>query len=174
MEKRANMLTRVSDVIETITVWINVAIMAILSVNLVAAVMFRYFLNSPIYWADELSLILFAWITFLGGSIGLKRSMMASVTLLEDRFKGTPLFLLKLVSQISIVLFGAVVGVYSWKWLTSEGVLNQMATTLPVPLWVTFAALPVSMVLIVLFGIDNLMKLLQTGGTPPVKEETAP
>lgn len=174
MEKRTNMLTRVSDVAETITVWINVLIIAVLAVNLVAAVVFRYFFNDPIYWADELSLILFAWITFLGGSIGLKRSMMASVTILEDRLKGLPLFVLKLITQVAIIFFGSVVGYFSWKWLTSEGVMNQMATTLPIPLWTTFAALPVSMVLIVLFGLDNLVKLLQTGGTPPAKEEIAP
>lgn len=171
MEKQTNMFLRISDVIERLSIWFSVLIMSVLAINLVVAVIFRYFFNNPIYWADELSLVLFGWITFLGAAIGVKKSELASVTIIVDRVKGRPLFFLKLFIQISIASFAILLGFYGFTWITSESVLNQMATTLPIPIWVTFAVLPISMLLMILFCIDNIYRLIRYKGERPDKED---
>ena len=171
MQDQKNIIMRVSDFVEKLSIWFSVAIVSVLAINLIAAVIFRYFFNHPIYWADELSLVLFGWITFLGASIGVKRSEMASVTLLVGRLKGRALFIAHFFIQSSIALFALILGVYGFKWITSESIISQMATTIPIPIWVTFAILPISMVLIIIFCVDNINRLIRFGSLPLNQEE---
>ena len=75
-----------SDWIESIEKVIAMILIAAMTLVIAVAVVFRYFFNAPIFWASEASIFMMAWITFIGGSLGLKYKSQASVTFLVDRF----------------------------------------------------------------------------------------
>jgi C4-dicarboxylate transporter DctM subunit len=50
-----------------------------------AQVIFRYVLNLPITWSEELATYLFAWLIFLGATVSIRRDESPALTLLIDR-----------------------------------------------------------------------------------------
>lgn len=157
-ETRLNPLEKVANFFDKIIVVLSIVLTAVITVNLVSAVFSRYVLGSPIYWADELSLLIFAWLTFLGACLAIKRSEMAAVTIILDRLHSTPKFILNAIIQISILVFSVVIGYYSYLWISSPSVLNMISPTLNLKLWWVYSIVPFSMLCIFVFTINNFYK----------------
>ncbi|KIL39641.1 hypothetical protein SD70_18470 [Gordoniibacillus kamchatkensis] len=162
----------ITNPLDKLLVWVSIAVGAILAVNMIVAVFFRYVLSSPIVWADELSLYLFCWATFLGASLAVKRSDMAAVTFVLSRlpFKGRVLG--SIFIQLSILFFAVVIGYYSFIWVVSPSVMNQISPALSVKLWKLYVIVPFSMLCMALFSIENTLGLVRSllrtgkGGAP--------
>lgn len=157
-EARLNPLEKIANFFDKIIVVLSIVLTAVITVNLVSAVFSRYVLGSPIYWADELSLLIFAWLTFLGACLAVKRSDMAAVTIILDRLTSTPKFILNAVIQLSILVFSVVIGYYSYLWINSPSVLNMISPTLNVKMWWVYSIVPFSMLCIFIFTINNFYK----------------
>lgn len=166
---RKNALSHIADWLDRILVWFSIFLGALLTINMVTAVFFRYVVNQPIFWADELSLILFAWLTFLGGSLAVKRSSMAAVTIVLDRLPPRFQFILHGIIQLSIVFFTAFIGYFSIQWIRSPSVRNMISPALSVEMWVLYLIVPFGMLFMLIFSIDNINKLI--GRELPREEE---
>ncbi|MEJ2163942.1 MAG: TRAP transporter small permease [Desulfobacterales bacterium] len=63
----------------------------ITTITIFAQVVFRYVFNSPIYWADEFAVLIFAWMIFIGTVVAIKYneqiSVDAMVRLLPARYQ---------------------------------------------------------------------------------------
>jgi TRAP-type C4-dicarboxylate transport system permease small subunit len=55
--------------------WLLVAAFSVMGVVLLAQVFFRYVLNAPLIWSEELARYLMVWITFLGINYGIRRGV---------------------------------------------------------------------------------------------------
>jgi C4-dicarboxylate transporter, DctQ subunit len=152
-----NLLTRAAGMIETLLVYISILLSAALTINLIAGVFFRYVLNSPIFWADELSILLFAWLTFLGGCIAVKRYEMAAVTIVLDRLSQKAKIVLNLVIQLLVLLFSGIICYYSYIWVSSPSVATMISSTLRVDMWWIFSIVPISMLCIAIFSLSNIV-----------------
>lgn len=73
-----------SDGISRIEKLLGIVLMFAMAVVVILAVVFRYLLNAPFSWAGEVSVYLLIWVSFIGGSLGLKYKSQAAVTLLLD------------------------------------------------------------------------------------------
>ena len=65
--------------------WICLALMVILSVDLMLGVFSRYVLASTFTWYDEIARACFVWVVFLGAAVGVKRGAHFRLHLLVDR-----------------------------------------------------------------------------------------
>ncbi|WP_078429843.1 TRAP transporter small permease [Alkalihalobacterium alkalinitrilicum] len=151
-------LNHMSNYTEKVVVGLSLIGIIALTINLIVAVVFRYIFKAPIYFANELSLFLFGMITFLGGSLGVKRSTLASVTFIVDKLKGVSKNIVVLFIQFNILAFGILIFYFSYFWITDKNILNQMASTMAIPLWVPYSIIPVSMIFIIIFSLDNIYK----------------
>lgn len=158
--QKRSILAAIANGLDTCLVWLSIFLCAALTVNMITAVFFRYVLNDALYWADELSLVFFAWLTFLGGSLAIKRSEMAAVTIVLDRLPEQTRKWVLVGVQISIVIFCVILGYYSFIWVQSPSVVNMVSSTLAVSMWIIYLIVPISMICIVIFALDNLRKLL--------------
>ena len=59
---------------------------AILSVVVLLQVFFRYVLNYPLAWSEELSRFLLVWVVLLGAAIGVKRKSHFSIDIVFKKF----------------------------------------------------------------------------------------
>lgn len=74
-------MKRAVDVAETCFLSCSLGLMVLL---LAVQVIWRYFLNSPLVWTEELARYVFLWITFLGISYGLRKNAHIAVEMLVD------------------------------------------------------------------------------------------
>lgn len=153
-----NLFIKVSDVVEKVLEYLSIIIAAVLCINMVISVFARYVFTKPIFWADELSLILFVWISFLGAALGLKKWEMPAVTLIVDKL-GPKLFLIfNLFIQVSIIIFCITIGVYSYEWILSPSVINMISPTLRISMAYVYMILPLIIVIMALFSIEHIYK----------------
>ena len=57
-------MNQISKFIEKIEKFVSIILIAALTFILFLAVIYRYFLNSPLFWANEISIFIMAWLTF--------------------------------------------------------------------------------------------------------------
>ena len=66
-------------------------ILGLMAILVAVNVFSRFVLNSSIYWGDELALVLFVWLTFLGAAVGVREKAHYTFHYFLDRMKGKAL-----------------------------------------------------------------------------------
>jgi len=142
------------------TKWLAIISTASLVVVMILNVLFRYFLKLPLIWADEVSLYLFAWCTFLGASLGIRNNTMAAVTIIIDYLPKPILKYVQIAIQVLVISFAVIVAIVSSKWVLSPSTINTISPSSQLPMWVPFIILPIGLFLITVFSIDNIVNIL--------------
>jgi TRAP-type C4-dicarboxylate transport system permease small subunit len=132
-----------------------VAILAVM----VLQVTFRYALNAPLTWTEELARYLFIWACFLGAPVATRRGNHVTIAFVSDRLpRGlgravtAGIQVLSLVFFVQLAIQGAVLTVRSH---TVE------AITLPIPWSLIYLAVPLSAVLMILQTVEGGWRALR-------------
>ncbi|TQR19600.1 TRAP transporter small permease [Psychrobacillus vulpis] len=160
-------MNTLSGWIESIEKVIAMILIASMTIVIAAAVLFRYLLNAPIFWASEASIFMMAWLTFIGGSLGLKYKSQASVTFLVDRFSDNGKRVFEIVSYVIILIFMALLLYLSYQWVFSSS--HQKSTSMRIPMWIPYLSVPVGLTFAFIHLLNNLVNLFkkkQQGGEP--------
>ncbi|MDY0290036.1 MAG: TRAP transporter small permease [Sphaerochaeta sp.] len=67
-EKIDSFLNKVDKIIK----WMTVISLGGMTIAIFLQVIFRYILNAPLAWTEELSIFMFIWMTFLAGYLGVR------------------------------------------------------------------------------------------------------
>lgn len=77
--------------------------------------------NVPLIWADELAVLLMAWVAFIGASMGLAYRQHIAVTLLPDSVSPGMRRYLAIFVDILLLVFLVVLAVQLWNWFDPVG-----------------------------------------------------
>jgi TRAP-type C4-dicarboxylate transport system permease small subunit len=136
----------------------NGVLLAIIVVLLFLQVTSRYFNNTSFLWAGEAALWIFVWVVFLGAAVLFHKRQHMIVDIIEyflpKKTKERVLALLGKITRAICWVFLAVLFYYSI--LLTISVANQYAVSFRLSRLYVSAALPVSIVLMVVFEILSL------------------
>lgn len=110
-------------------------------------VIMRYVFNNSLTWSEELSRVLFIWMSWLGISYGQKKQEHIKITILTDRLKGTPK---KVVMLLADLLTVAILVVFMVEGVVVSGKVMSIGSFTPalrIPKWLIYSSVPVSCVL---------------------------
>ena len=156
-------------------------------------VVFRYFLNNPIKWTDEVVTSLFIWTVFMGSAYAHRKHAHLGVdivvNLIHGRTRQTIEFIMDILQILILILLTYISAQYVcnliWKrgiiFKTVDGVFQYVGQikltytdTLRIPKWYTGIAVPLgfglSLIYAVYFFLRDRLHLIKS---KPV-EETAP
>ena len=132
----------------------------VLVIALAAVVFFqvfnRFVLKAPLAWTEELAMLLFQWVVFLGAAVGVKRMSHFGIDLLVEKLPQKARRRVEIIIPFSIGVIALTLIIEGIKLLK----LTQFQgyTTMPFShAWAT-AAMPVSGVLMILYVIQNQIK----------------
>lgn len=91
--------------LDKVTQWICVTLVFLMTIEVLSAVFFRYVLNAPIKWGEELARFIMVWAGLLGISIALKDGEHIGLEMLVGKLSGRPLYLVKLIINLMIFIF---------------------------------------------------------------------
>ncbi|MDB5589676.1 MAG: transporter small permease, partial [Enterovirga sp.] len=133
---------------------IGAAMAAIVLITL-AAVWWRYVLNQPIAWIEQVSNMLFIWITFIGAAILYRQQLHIAVDILVGlvpaRFRTAYFWVVELLNLLFIVtLF-----IFSLK-LTIDVLPNTTGALDISPAWYYFSA-PAACLMMMLFFVEKIL-----------------
>jgi TRAP-type C4-dicarboxylate transport system permease small subunit len=155
-------LARLTAALDRWTCRACVALFVAILVVMVLQVAFRYVLNSPLTWTEELARILFIWACYLGAPVATRRGNHVTILFVLERVPkrlarlvGWGIQALSLVFFLELAILGAILAVRSH---------SVEAITLPIPWSCIYLAVPVSGVLMILQTLQGGFTLLQGGG----------
>jgi TRAP-type C4-dicarboxylate transport system permease small subunit len=103
--------------------------LTVMALLLLMQVILRYFFNSPLYWVEELTLLLQIWVVFLGASIVLRKGGHPSLVFLQEKIADAlkkPLLILihVLVGILGFSMFYYGIQMTAESWYVNSPALN--------------------------------------------------
>jgi tripartite ATP-independent transporter DctM subunit len=123
---------------------------------LLAGVVARYALHSPLLWSDELASILFLWLALLGAVVALRRGEHMRMTAWVSSASPPRRALLEALATAACLAFLALVAWPAWEYAADERAITTPALEIS-NLW-RAAALPVGIGLMAVFSLLRLWR----------------
>lgn len=144
--------------------WVGYILLVIFSIIMVLAtflqVIFRYFLNQPLFWSEELSRYCFVWIVFVGAAIALKQGAHIGVDYfvkhLPFRFKT----FLALLINCGITVF--LILVIFQSILVVNVNMAQHSPAMRIPMGIVYLAIPVGFTMMLGYIIVLSLKMVKS------------
>lgn len=153
--ERAGPLRAVCDVTERIGAVAAGACIAAIVVITVVAVWYRYVLGAPLAWTEQVSRILFVWVTFLGAAVLYRRMIHIVIDMMVMMLPGPLQRVIYWVNQALIFVFAAML-----LWFGGKLSIDNLAQTfgaLEITPASFYAAAPVSAALILLYWVEKIV-----------------
>ncbi len=129
-----------------------VALLAIMTFNVVWQVLSRYLLKSPSSFTDELARYLLIWLGMFGSAYAAGQGQHLSIDLLVQYIGPRASIRISKVVSLFILLFAALVIVFGGARLVYlTFILKQTSAALQVPLGVVYLSIPISGLLICIY-----------------------
>lgn len=124
----------------------------------------RYVFNSPSTISEELLRYCLIWLAMLGSAymFGLREHM--SMTFLVEKFDENVRCKLSILSEVVIIIFSAAVLVYGGVNITLL-TMNQISAALGIPMGYIYMVLPLSGVLMIFYGVNNILNIVKQRDT---------
>jgi TRAP-type C4-dicarboxylate transport system permease small subunit len=149
------LIGRVSDVITEIAKFaLGLCVAAIVLITL-AAVWWRYIVNAPIAWIEQVSNILFIWITFIGAAVLYRQKLHIGVDMFIAMLKGRSQQVMFWAIELANLAFIIVLLVYSLK-LSIDVLPNTYGALDITPAYFYFSA-PVSCAMMMLYFVEKIV-----------------
>ncbi|KYG89302.1 hypothetical protein A0U40_10915 [[Bacillus] sp. KCTC 13219] len=153
------MFMKVISLVEEAIVFILTAILVVLTfIN----VILRYFFNYSISGSVEISILLFAWIIFVGSSMAFKYKNHISIDIVEALLPTTAKKILNFMISTILLVFTAVMSVYGT--VLTINVLGESLGATTIPKSLVYSAFPVGFGLMTIRLIQQLFKTVKGEG----------
>ena len=136
------------------------SLMFLIMCTLFAAVIFRYFLNRPIFWADEAATYGQVCLTFFGAYLVLRAGKMVRVTFIVDLF---PKFVTKILSIAANIITIGLMFVFAHQglFLTQQRIIRiQTTVALQIPVVIFYSMIPLMAILLIYGLILDILTIL--------------
>ena len=132
-------------------------LMMLMTLDVLWGVFTRYAMGSQADWSEELARFLLIWIGTLGAAYASGQRMHLAIDLLMPKLSKDSQRRLFIFINVLIILFAAsvlVIGGFRLMYITN--VLGQLSAALRIPMFLVYAILPISGLLVVYYKIYDL------------------
>lgn len=134
--------------------------LAVMTLASFAQVVNRNFVHAGISWFEELSRYCMIYMTLLAAEAGLRDGTQLSITAVTTRLKGKVRKLVLLIAKACTIVFSAVIFGTSFQLLQTQVNSGQTSPGLKVPMYIPYAALPISFGIIIVVQTALFIKML--------------
>lgn len=134
----------------------SLTMLTVMVIVIIVQVFSRQIFSYTPSWSEELSRVLFVWISFLGIAYGFKEKLHIGVGLFVNMMPEKVQTFFDYLAKILVIGFGVLMIYYGWMFTTLMG-----RSTLPglgVPSSVLYASIPITGVFVTLYGIELLFR----------------
>jgi TRAP-type C4-dicarboxylate transport system permease small subunit len=138
----ASLLDRISNGLNEVVKYLAAVLLASMTIIVFLQVLFRYVLNHPLDWSEELGSFAFVWASLLGASIGLKRRENPRLDLIVNLFPRKMQRTIEELYNLAILFLLAVLFIYGARLTLS--MKSQLTAALEYSVSFVYAVLPIS------------------------------
>lgn len=144
--------------LDTLLNWTLAALMIVMLVVVAAQVWYRFVLNDPLTWSEEMARYLFVWISFLGSAVGVRLNIHLGIDLIEKFTGPTGRKILFVTVNLLIQIF-LVVAIF-WGIKVLGVVRYQTSASMGISMVYPYLAIPVGGGLMFLNSLRNTVKIM--------------
>lgn len=127
-------------------------LMVALAVLVFIQVFNRFVLQTPLAWSEDLAMLLYQWVVFVGAALGVKRMRHFGIELVVRQFPDRWRHRIELVSPLVMLVVAVVMIVQGWTMLGFNR--NRTFATMDLSYTWAFLPIPLSGVLIIVYLIQ--------------------
>ena len=146
--------------------WVLAIVLTVMLVVVSAQVWYRFALNDPLTWSEEVARYLFVWISFLGSAVGVRSKVHLGIDLIDKLLSPNGRKIMTVVVNLLIQIF--LVVVIFWGIRILHVVQFQKSASLGIPMTYPYLAVPVGSAFMLLNSLRNTWDAVFTsarGGT---------
>jgi TRAP-type C4-dicarboxylate transport system permease small subunit len=136
--------------------FIAVIFIAVITIIVSAQVFTRYFFSYTPRWSEEVSLLLFIWIGFLGIAVGFREKLHIGVGLFVGMMPEKVQTFCDYIAKILVIAVSVVFIYYGYNFTVLMGSSTMPGTGLPNS--VQYVVIPITGVIMLVYGIELLFK----------------
>ena len=120
----------------------------------------RNLIGAGISWFEELARYCMVYMALLGTEVGLRDGTQIAITAVVDKFKGRGRKIVAIFGKLVVVAFSATVFIHSWNPIMKQIRFGQLSPGLEIPMWIPYAALPLSFGIITVVQFSTVVALI--------------
>ncbi|KJS86088.1 MAG: hypothetical protein JM58_07430 [Peptococcaceae bacterium BICA1-8] len=138
---------------------LTLIVITVMTLSAFLQVIFRYVLEYPLIWTEEIARFMFVWLTFLGSAAAVRTKNHIAMDLLVNKF---PKKMQKSVNLLALAIFlgFCVLLVKQGIFLTTIN-MGQTSDALGVPMGFPYLAIPIGSALMAFFIIEDMFNLFR-------------
>ena len=135
--------------------------LALATLVAIAQVLLRAIFNIHLWWGEETVVYLIIYSTFLGAVITLRHNEHIAVKVFEPFLGPIGRRRMDILGILVTIAYLGIVGFFAWLLLFEPFSTSTVTPTLKLPLWVVEFAVPLGFTLMLLRGIEILVRLIR-------------
>jgi TRAP-type transport system small permease protein len=139
---------KIVDSLNAFIKWILILLFFIMVIVVFLQVLFRFVLDQPLAWTEELSRYLLVWITFLGAGYAVSVKAHPSIELLFEKANQAVRKVLLALSTVLVVFFFYQIIVNSFVFI--ERSMMQTSPALQLPMGMVYMVIPIASILFII------------------------
>jgi TRAP-type C4-dicarboxylate transport system permease small subunit len=156
-------MKKVLDHLEKLVTWGCIASFSVMAIMGVLQVTFRYGLDRPLEFSEELARYTFIWSVFLGSVICYRRGSHAAIEIFVKMLPDKVRRVVLLLATITCSAFFALIVVQGWD-ITVDA-MGQASASLGVSMAYAYAVLPVGGLLLLIYSLEILWNIIWPPGS---------
>lgn len=177
LKKIILLLARFNEAFARYAGLIALTLVALMTASVLLQVFFRYVLNRPISWTEELSIFGMIWMAFLVAPIAYRSGANIAIDLIRDLFKGRAGALLQIVMTLLVLAILVVLFRHSLIYMNRG--FGSTASSLPITMGWIYISMPLGLGGMIIVGIELLLRAVHglirpDGDLPPLPHEVEP
>lgn len=137
-------------------------ILVVLTVSVFMQVIFRFVINNPLAWTEELARYCLIWLTFLGAAYAMSLKAHIGVEFFTNLFSRKIKNVMLIFATFISIGFFLMMIIYGFE-LTQSG-MGQLSSVLQIPMGYIYSVIPISGILLILNIIVNTINEIKAGG----------
>lgn len=156
LENFGNRLDSLSEKADKVTQWFCVCVVLVMTVEVLTGVFFRYALNAPIKWGEELARLMMMWVGLLGIAIALKDGDHLGLEMFVSKLSGRPLAFCNLAANTLVGIFLVILLIWGLKVAIAGRV--SILPALQIPWTWSLIAVPITAVIQLIHVSAQILK----------------
>lgn len=144
------------NILDRILLVSSLVLLGLMVIVIIYQVLSRQIFSYTPSWSEELSRLLFVWVSFLGIAYGFKEKLHIALGLVVDKLPKKAQNIFDYFAKILVIMFGVIMIYYGWNFTVLMGNSTMPGTGLPSS--ALYASIPVSGFYVMLYGIELLFK----------------
>ncbi len=127
---------------------------------LMVNVLSRYLFNSPLFFAEELALLILVWMGYLAIAYTVSRDKQIGMGLVVDNLPDQPKRIVLIVVDVIMLVISCILLWSTVQWLQSSSVSYERAIAMDLPKWPFYLVIPVFWSVLIIHLLQQLISKL--------------